>query len=160
MYHSPRPHEFRRSWARTVTRSQLRTTRPEMPNDKPYKIEDLIQASKVPTVATPPQEKKETPKQGMFRGGDGRELWRYDVNGETFVRPKPVEQLTEEDYYKLAANFSILSTGRLPQNLSVKFKEPQYVGYWFNKTARSGVRVQEARSMGFEPATRDDIETI
>jgi hypothetical protein len=134
-----------------------------MPNqdDKPYNIDDLIKQSKVQTVSTPPPvTEKPKPHNGMFKGQDGRNLWRYEVDGETYIYPKPIEEMTEDDVYKLTPRFSDITAGRLPQNLNATFKDPQWAGYWFNKTARSGVRVQEARAMGFVPATRDDVKEL
>lgn len=126
-----------------------------------FSVDDLVKQAKVNVVATPPAlTAKAKPADGMFMGGDGRKLWRYTIDGETHIYPKPVEQMQEEDFYKLAPDFSSMSAGRLPSNLSAVFKDPQWAGYWFNKSARSGVRVSEARAMGFVPATHDDIETI
>jgi len=133
-----------------------------MPNqDKPYNVDDLIKTAKVAVVTAPPApEVKAKPANGMFKGNDGRNYWRYDIDGETMVLPKPVEDMTEQDYYNLAPSFSNMSIGRLPQNISAKFKDAQYAGYWFNKSARGGVRVSEGRAMGFEPAKIDDIEAM
>jgi hypothetical protein len=139
-----------------------------MPNDKPtqpaaYQIDDLIKQSKVVTVATaPPQpEKSNVPeKGGMFKGNDGRNYWRYDLHGEQVVLPKPIEQMQEQDFYDLPVSLYDSMAGRLPQNLTVKFKDPQWAGYWFNKKAGSGARVSVARSLGYVPATKDDIEVV
>jgi hypothetical protein len=136
-----------------------------MPNDtKPQgvSIDKLIQDAKIPvaasSVAPPPVQK--APVQGMFKGQDGRELWRYEMNGETVILPKPLDKMTEEDFYQLPASLSDTMPGRIPQNLSVKFKDPQWAGYWFNKKAGSGARVSTARALGYIPATRDDVESI
>jgi hypothetical protein len=136
-----------------------------MPNEpkpeKAYSVDELVKDAKVNVVAAPPPvSAKARPAAGMFKGNDGRDYWRYDVDGETIVLPKPVEQMTEEDFYKLSPRYSDISAGRLPQNLNVTFKDPQWAGYWFNKTARAGVRISEGRAMGFIPATMDEVETI
>lgn len=135
---------------------------PNPPEQKQaYSVDDLVKDAKVNVVAQPPAPTaKAKPQDGMFIAGDGRKLWRYTVDGETHVYPKPVEEMSEQDFYNLAPDFSKMTTGRLPSNLSAVFKDPQWAGYWFNKSARSGVRVSEARSMGFIPATQDDIEMI
>jgi hypothetical protein len=128
---------------------------------KAYTVDELIKQAKVPTVAAPPPPQKEAkPAAGMFRAQDGRNLWRYDLNGETVILPKPIEQMTEEDFYTLPVSLADSMPGRVPQNLTVKFKDPQWAGYWFNKKAGGGARVSQARALGYVPATMDDVEAI
>lgn len=135
-----------------------------MPNDqkpeKSYSVDQLVSDAKVNVVSAPPPADKAKPKFGMFSGQDGRNLWRYDLNGETVVLPKPIEQMTEQDFYSLPVSLYDSMPGRVPQNLTVKFKDPQWAGYWFNKKAGSGARVSTARSLGYVPARREDIETM
>jgi hypothetical protein len=40
----------------------------------------------------------------------------------------------------------------------VRFKDPQWAGYWFNRTAKDGSRVWDARLLGFVPAKIEDLE--
>jgi hypothetical protein len=125
-----------------------------------HNIDDLIKQSKVSTVSAPPPVAEKAPVQGMFKGQDGRNYWRYDLQGEMVVLPKPIEQMSEQDFYNLPVSLYDSMPGRLPQNLSVKFKDPQWAGYWFNKKAGSGARVSTARSLGYLPAVQDDIELM
>lgn len=122
-----------------------------------HDISQLIADAKVPIA--PPSPEKKLP-QGQFRGKDGRDYWRYEMNGESVVLPKPIERMTEQDFYSLPITLYDQQVGRLPQNLTVKFKDPQWAGYWFNKKAKDGVRVAVARSMGYIPALPDDIDAI
>lgn len=92
-----------------------------------------------------------------FQAGDGRTLYRYVVDGETFIFPKPEEEMQEQDFYNLALTSSDIVSGRLPQNLTVTFKDPQWAGHWFNKKAKDGARVSTARSLGFVPAKISDL---
>ncbi len=133
----------------------------ENPEQKAYTVDELVKAANVNVVAAPPpQSEKKKPAAGMFKGQDGRDYWRYDLDGEMVILPKPIEQMTEEDFYKLPPSLYDMQPGRLPQNLTVVFKDPQWAGYWFNKSAKNGVRVSVARSLGYVPATQDDCETI
>jgi hypothetical protein len=126
-----------------------------------YSVDQLVKDAKVNVVSQPPAPTaKPKPQDGMFMAGDGRKMWRYTVDGEVYIYPKPIEEMTEDDVYKMAPRFSDITAGRIPQNLNAVFKDPQWAGYWFNKSARSGVRVSEGRAMGFIPATKDDIEVI
>jgi len=129
------------------------------PQDKPYNVDDLIKSHKVQTVAAPPA-KDEKPVSGMFRDQSGRQLWRYDMGGEMVVLPKPLEQMSEQDFYNLPVSLYDSMPGRLPQNLTVKFKDPQWAGYWFNKKAGDGARVGVARALGYQPAHIEDIEAM
>lgn len=91
--------------------------------------------------------------------GDGRTLYQYEIDGAKFVFPKPVEQMQEQDFYDLSYSMGETNqSGRLPQNLTVTFKDPQWAGHWFNKKAGSGARVSVARSLGFVPAKVEDLE--
>jgi hypothetical protein len=130
-------------------------------NHQTFSVDDLVRQAKVNVVAAPPPvTAKAKPAAGMFKGQDGREYWRYDLDGEMVILPKPIEKMTEEDFYKLPPSLYNMQAGRLPQNLTVVFKDPQWAGYWFNKSAKNGVRVSVARALGYVPATKEDCETI
>jgi hypothetical protein len=94
-----------------------------------------------------------------FLAGDGRTLYRYEMDGQQFVFPKPIEEMKEQDFYDLSLSMQDNQPGRLPQNLTVTFKDPQWAGHWFNKKAGSGARVSVARSLGFVPAKIEDLES-
>ncbi len=111
----------------------------------------------MPAHATGPQEKQQG---GAFMAGDGRMLYKYELDGETVILPKPIEKMTEQDFYNIPVSLADLAPGRLPQNLTVVFRDPQWAGHWFNRKARDGQRVNEARSLGFVPAQRDDCEMV
>jgi len=101
-----------------------------------------------------------------FRAGDGRILYRYEVSlfegddeaKEITVLPKPLEEMTEQDYYDLPIQ-TVMQAGRVPQNLTVIFKDKQWAGHWFNKKAGHGSRVGVARALGFVPAKVEDLES-
>lgn len=126
---------------------------------EPKTVEQLIQEHRIPTVPAP-QKPEQQAQGGMFLGQDGRRYYRYQLNGETVILPKPIEEMREQDYYDLPIAIADAMSGRLPQNLTVKFKDPQWAGYWFNKKAGGGARIATARSLGFIPALLDDVEAI
>jgi hypothetical protein len=69
--------------------------------------------------------------------------------------------MSEQDFYDhLPFSFGGAESQRLPQNLSVKFKDPQWAGHWFNRKANYGQRVSEAKAMGFVPAKREDCDWV
>jgi hypothetical protein len=111
----------------------------------------------LPAHATGPQDKQQG---GAFMGSDGRMLYKYEIDGETVILPKPLDKMEEQDFYNLPITLADLAPGRLPQNLTVTFRDPQWGGHWFNRKAREGQRVNEARSLGFIPANRDDCEMV
>ena len=92
---------------------------------------------------------------------DGRTYYKYlNDDGTALITPKPLEEMTSDDIGSMRS-LSLVDapSGRMPQNLTVSFKDPQWAGHWFNKKARSGYRVGEARSMGFVPAKVEDLAT-
>lgn len=101
-----------------------------------------------------------------FLSGDGRTLYRYEIPGDgttgkekdVLILPKPMEEMKEQDYYDLPISLTETTFGRLPQNLTVEFKDPQWAGYWFNKKAGGGARVSVARTLGFVPAKIEDLK--
>lgn len=97
-----------------------------------------------------------------FMAQDGRTLYRYKLDGddgEEFIFQKPIEEMEEQDYYNLPITYRDLQAGRLPQNLTVTFKDKQWAGHWFNKKAGDGARVGQARALGFVPAKKEDLES-
>ena len=74
------------------------------------------------------------------------------LDGQKVVLPKKIEEMTEQDFFDMPISSMDTQLGRMPQDLSVKFKDPQWAGYWFNKKAKDGQRVGVARAMGFVPA--------
>jgi len=140
-------------------KSKVENLSPQKPQQA-YSVDQLVADAKVNVVAAPPPAEKAKPKSGMFKGQDGRDYWRYDSNGETVVLPKKLEDMTEQDFYNLPISLYDSMPGRVPQNLTVKFRDPQWAGYWFNKKAGSGARVSTARSLGYLPAVREDVEVM
>jgi hypothetical protein len=108
-----------------------------------------------PVTATP-----EAPAlDAQFRDSKtGRWLYKYEVNGETIVLPKPIDQMSEQDFYDLPITLYESHPGRIPQNLTVTFKDPHWAGYWFNKSAKQAMRVATGRALGFIPAKKEDLE--
>jgi hypothetical protein len=118
---------------------------------------------KITSAATPPGKSpaKDEPQGGVFRSQDGRFLYKYTMeDGQTVVLPKPIAEMTEEDFYQLPISLGDPYAGRLPQTLTVKFKDPQWAGHWFNRKAGDGRRVSEAKSLGYVPAKREDCEWV
>jgi hypothetical protein len=141
---------------------------PDIKKPSTASIDELLAASGVQAVtsSTGPVTKEATPEQikegfqGSFRAGDGRWLHRYRLDGQEVVLPKLLEEMAEEDFYALAPGTMDPQAGRMPQMLTVKFRDPQWAGRWFNRKAQDGRRVSEARALGYIPATRDDCEWV
>jgi hypothetical protein len=127
-------------------------------------IDKLIADSGVKVLdaapSSAPKERKPEPQGGAFVASDGRTMFKYSIGEDTIVLPKPLEQMSEEDFYQLPISVGDPLSGRLPQTLTVKFRDPQWAGHWFNRKAQDGRRVSEARALGFIPATRDDVEWV
>ena len=104
---------------------------------------------------------KETMKHpNAFMAQDGRTMYKYEMEDKSIVvLPKPLEEMGEQDFYKLPITIYDQQPGRMPQNLTVVFKDPQWAGHWFNKKAGKGARVGVARSLGFLPAKVQDLES-
>lgn len=94
-----------------------------------------------------------------FQGGDGRTYYKYKLEdtGELVVLPKPLDEMAEQDFYDMPISLFDGMAGRIPQNLTVTFKDPQWAGQWFNKKAGDGARVGVARALGFVPAKKEDL---
>jgi hypothetical protein len=98
-----------------------------------------------------------------FRSQDGRILYKYEfkaTNGstETIVSQKPIEDVSVEEFCdSMPISMFQGQAGRLPQNLTVTGKDPQWAFFWFNKKARDGYRVGEARTQGWVPAKKEDL---
>jgi hypothetical protein len=101
--------------------------------------------------------KEAPPKNGAFMK-DGKWFYRYEQDGEVMILPKPIEQMTEQDFYDMPMALVDNTIGRLPTNLTVKFKDPQWAGYWFNKKANGAARVGTGKALGFVSAKIEDLE--
>lgn len=126
-------------------------------------IEEMLARNKVQTVDKLPETKaapvaKPAPQNGAFAAANGKILYRYEVNGETYILPKPIEQMTEDEFYQAQVTIENPLPNKIPHDLYVKFKDPQWAGQWFNHKAGRGQRVGVARSMGFVPAKAEDCE--
>jgi hypothetical protein len=136
--------------------------------DKPimtrtFNLGDALKEAGVKTVDAIPAPVKEAPEEaqgGAFLAGDGRMMYKYVSNGETIVTPKPLDQMSEEDFYALPISVTGAQAGRLPQNLTVKWRDPHIAGHWFNRKAADGRRVSEALALGYLPAKREDCEWV
>jgi hypothetical protein len=138
---------------------------PEKPGSSPQNpvtVDQLLKDANVPVVSSAPVNASKPPEsipQGaVLRDKSGRMMYRYEVDGNIVLLPKPVEQMKEQDYYDLPITLYDNQPGRIPQNLAVVFKDPQWAGHWFNKRAKEGLRVAEARSLGFQPAKKEDLD--
>lgn len=135
-----------------------------MPDTKGQQVsvdQIMAQAGIQTVTAAPPQkEKSAPPTDGAFLAGDGRTLYRYTLDGQTIVTPKPIEQMTEQDFYNLSITMADNGSNRIPQDLTVKFKDPQWAGHWFNRKAGDGRQISRARAQGYIPANREDCEWI
>ncbi len=133
-----------------------------MPDDKPktMSVEEVLKRANVPTANGPaPAAVKEAPAEDGAFMANGKMMYRYTFNGEVIVTPKPIENMTEQEFYDAAIPMLLdNSTGRLPANLTVRFKDPQYAGHWFNKAAGKSQRIGVARTLGFVPATKADLD--
>jgi hypothetical protein len=129
-----------------------------------FNLGEVLAEAGIKTVdalpAKEPEAKKEEPQGGAFMAGDGRMMYKYNWNGETIVTPKPLEQMTEQDFYDLPVSLIGAEAGRLPQNLTVKWRDPHIAGHWFNRKAADGRRVSEAHALGYVPAKREDCEWV
>jgi hypothetical protein len=129
-----------------------------------FNLDEALKSAGVTTVdaipAKTPDAPKPEPQGGAFLAGDGRMLYKYTIDDQTIVLPKPIDQMSEEDFYQLPINLAGAQAGRLPQTLTVKFKDPQWAGHWFNRKAGDGRRVSEARALGYVPAMKDDCEWV
>jgi hypothetical protein len=138
---------------------------PEKPGSSPQNpvtVDQLLKDANVPVVSSAPVNASKPPEsipQGaVLRDKSGRMMYRYEVDGNVVLLPKPVEQMKEQDYYDLPITLYDNQPGRIPQNLAVVFKDPQWAGHWFNKRAKEGLRVAEGRSLGFQPAKKEDLD--
>jgi|SRR5579864_34693 len=94
-----------------------------------------------------------------FMAGDGRILYRYESPGmPTVVLPKRLEELTDQEVYDSGISLYDNAPNRLPENLVVEGKDPQWAFHWFNKSAKEGWRVSRALDMGWQPAKKEDLK--
>jgi len=124
-----------------------------------------LPASETPekTEATAKEEVENGTYLGTFRADNGRWMHKYadsDSRLGYLVLPKKVEEMTEEDFYAMPISLLDGQAGRIPQTLTVKFRDPQWAGRWFNRKAQDGRRVSEARSLGYIPAKVEDCEWL
>lgn len=129
-----------------------------------FNLDEALKTAGVKTVdaipAKTPDAPKAEPQGGAFLAGDGRMLYKYVIDDQTVILPKPIDQMSEEDFYSLPINPAGTMAGRLPQTLTVKFNDPQWAGHWFNRKAGEGRRVSEAKALGYIPAMREDCEWV
>jgi len=143
-----------------------------MPPDKPVRPEDILAAisdkkidAAPPSVTSTPEGVKQPGIQSgaflhKYADGSTATLYKYVIDGETVVTPKPIEQMSLEDFDLSPMSLASSSSSRIPQDLTVKFKDPQWAGQWFNSKAKDGRRVQIARTLGFVPAKIEDCEWV
>jgi hypothetical protein len=125
-------------------------------------------AGKAITAQQPPAAPEGVKQPGISSGaflhkyedGSTAMLYKYVVDGEVIITPKPIEQMTIEDYDRSPFSLATESSSRIPQDLTVKFKDPQWAGQWFNRSAKEGRRIQIARTLGFVPAKVEDCEWV
>src|ERR1700690_3312281 len=134
-------------------------------DNKPVTAADIMANLKLPVVdknpaapAPPTATQAKAGYLGAVRTGDGEFLHTYLLDGRRLVLPKKIEEMTEQDFFDMPITMSDPMIGRMPQDLSVKFHDPQWAGYWFNKKAKDGQRVGVARALGFVPAKIEDLE--
>lgn len=138
-------------------------------------LDDLLAANGVEGIkaldGAPPAQPKQTAAEapvdgsylGAFRAGDGRYLHKYQDSQSRdgyMILPKKLEEMTDEDFYGMSLSIAEVSQNRIPQNLTVKFKDPQWAGYWFNRKASDGKSVSRGLALGFTPAKREDCEWV
>jgi len=116
------------------------------------------------SVTVPDGVKQPGVESGMFLhkypDGSTAQLYKYVIDGETIITSKPIEQMSIEDFDRSPFSLAASSANRIPQDLTVKFKDPQWCGQWFNRSAKDGRRVQIARTLGFVPAKIEDCEWV
>jgi hypothetical protein len=128
-----------------------------------FNLGEVLAEAGIKTVDAIPAKPAEEPKEakgGAFIAGDGRMMYKYTVDDQTIITPKPLDQLSEEDFYSLPISLAGAQAGRLPQNLTVKWRDPHIAGHWFNRKAADGRRVSEAMALGYVPAKREDCEWV
>jgi hypothetical protein len=129
-------------------------------------IDDILSNAGVKmTDAAPAKIETPTPKtedgyKGAYRAPDGRMLHQYILDGQKVILPKLLEEMTEDDFYQLGPSLYDSGVNRLPQNLTVKFLDPQWAGHWFNRKASDGRSVSRAMSLGYLPAKKEDCEWV
>ncbi len=142
------------------------------PNNKPVSADELIAAvtegktqtaAPASTTATEPA-KAEPITSGMFlhkfEDGSTATLYKYVIDGEVVVTPKPIGEMSIEDFDRSPFSLAASSSNRIPQDLTVKFKDPQWAGQWFNRSAGNGKRIRQAETMGFVPAKIEDCAWV
>lgn len=142
-----------------------------MPNEKPKDLNELLSAHGVSGIAAvdaapAPASKAPDPAPaadgylGAFQGGDGRWLHSYVIDGRKVILPKKVEEMRDEDFLALSSSMYDPVSNRIPQNLTVKFREAHLAGYWANRKAQDGKSVRRLMAMGFRTAKKEDCDWI
>lgn len=144
-----------------------------MPRDEkaPVSAEELLAGLKgkvtdaAPPVSASPEGVKQPGIQSgaflhKYEDGSTATLFKYVIDGEVVITPKPIEQMTIEDYDRSPFSLASSSANKIPQDLTVMFKDKQWAGQWFNRSAKDGRRVQIARTLGFVPAKIEDCEWV
>ncbi len=97
---------------------------------------------------------------GEFRGGDGRFLHKYILDGRQVVLPKKIEEMSDEEFLQVGSTLYDPTANRIPLNLTVKFRDKHIAGHWANRKAQDGKSVRRLQSMGFEVAKKEDCEWL
>ena len=135
----------------------------EMLTEKqPSVVSNTVTHQTFDTSTLPPATESEGLKCTPILATDGvTVLYKYEMDGyPPVVTRKKLEELTFEDMAE--SNFSLYENtpNRLPQNLTIEFKDPQWAGHWFNRKSRDGYRVDRAVNQlgGWQPAKRSDLK--
>jgi hypothetical protein len=134
---------------------------PNPADKKELSLDDLLSsATPAATTEAPLPGAVASPSvDGPFKDSSGKTQYRYTMpDGDVMILPKPLEEISDEEFMRLPMKMDGLQAGRIPKNLSVKFKEPQWAGRWFNRHAGNSRRVSEATSLGYVAAKVEDLE--
>ena len=75
-----------------------------------------------PVNTSPVSPTVESPQAKTYIGQDGRTYYKYDVDGEVLVTTKPLEQMTEQDFYDLPVSAYEGQAGRIPEQPDCGFQ--------------------------------------
>lgn len=139
-------------------------------NANPVDINELLAASGASGIQShPPSEvktDKATPEPakdgyiGSFQDGSGRFMHSYLIDGRKVILPKKQEDMKDEDWMSLSSALYDPVSNRVPLNLTVKFRDPQWAGHWANRKAQDGKSIRRLQSLGFLTATKEDCEWV
>jgi hypothetical protein len=132
---------------------------PNHSNQKPASVQTVTQEEILASIAGAPTAESEIGVTEEKFQANGKTFYKIKMaDGTEIASPKPIGDMTLEDFERLPGAMSV-DNNKLPQELSVKFKEPHWAGHWFNCMAGEGKRVHMvARSLGFVPAKIEDLE--